>query len=672
MRRKLTRRRFLQVSAMATAGAVMAACGPKMTEEPVEETEEPVVAPETGEAAAPTKFKEAPELAALVSAGDLPPVDERLPLNPYVAQCRESIGKYGGGIRRGFKGVSDRWGPTKHIDRCLVWFDENLRLVPRIIESWSMSDDAKTLTLHLRKGMKWSDGTDFTSEAFRWYYEYQLKNKDLMPAPPGSHSTRDEEGNAVLCEMEFPDDYTVVLKYAHPKPMALYTATRSINGWFTPGHHMKQYHIDLVDDKDALQAAVEEAGFNSWDEYFDDRNWWYMNRERPMVSPWLAENALSEEVFLMKRNPYYFAVDAEGNQLPYLDKISHRLFESPEVFNMWIVNGEIDFQARHVGIANYSLYKENEANGDYQVFLGTTAGHVALQLNLSTKNERLREFFNKREVRIAISHAVNRDEMNELVYDGLLTPRQYSPLSMSPNYYPKLSNAYLEYDPAKANQLLDEAGYTEKNADGFRLWPDGSGEPISFIIEGTAEPGTPGEDAAQLVSQYLADVGIKATYKYFERSLYTEHYEANEIEAAFWGGDRTVLPLVPGAPIFRGTMIDRPWAAGWGLWFNSNGTDPNGEKPPEGHWIWDIWNIWAQIEVEPDEDKRNELFTKILDIWAEELPMIGFLGETPAPIIVKNGFHNYLPGQPIDDTTGDEHLLQTETYFWEDPENHQV
>ena len=222
MRRKLTRRRFLQVSALATAGAVMAACGPKMTEEPVEETEEPVVAPETEKAAAPTKFKEAPDLAALVSAGELPPVDERLPLNPYIAQCRESIGKYGGGIRRGFKGVSDRWGPTKHIDRCLVWFDENLRLVPRIIESWSMSDDAKTLTLHLRKGMKWSDGTDFTSEAFRWYYEYQIKNKDLMPAPPGSHSTRDEEGKAVLCEMEYPDDYTVVHepRAAHGQPVA--------------------------------------------------------------------------------------------------------------------------------------------------------------------------------------------------------------------------------------------------------------------------------------------------------------------------------------------------------------------------------------------------------------------------------------------------------------------
>jgi peptide/nickel transport system substrate-binding protein len=165
-------------------------------------------------------------------------------------------------------------------------------------------------------------------------------------------------------------------------------------------------------------------------------------------------------------------------------------------------------------------------------------------------------------------------------------------------------------------------------------------------------------------------VGIKATYQYLERSLYTEHFSANELQAAWWGGDRTVLPLAPGAPIFRGTMIDRPWCPAWGIWFNSNATDPVSEEPPEGHWIWDIWDIWSQIEVEPDEGVRNTLFEGIMDIWAEELPQIGYLGESPTPIIVKNGFRNYLNGYPLDDTTGDEHLLNTETYFWDDPEAH--
>ena len=191
-------------------------------------------------------------------------------------------------------------------------------------------------------------------------------------------------------------------------------------------------------------------------------------------------------------------------------------------------------------------------------------------------------------------------------------------------------------------------------------------KPGGVIVEGTAEPGSQNEDAVQQVIKYYGDVGVKATYKFFERSLYTEHFQANEIEAAWWGGDRTVLPIV--APwIFIGTMLDRPWGAAWTLWKNSNGTDPNGEEPPQGHWIWDIWDTWDKISVEPDSAKQNALFRQILDIWARELPMVGYLGESPSLIIDKNGVRNYLPGFPMDDTTGDEHLLNTETYYWDDP-----
>lgn len=670
-RRKLTRREFIQLSGLAAAGAVIAACGSPATEAPATEapaTEKPAETKEPEKPEAPaSKYQEAPMLAAMVEAGDIPPVDERLPSNPWVVPMAEMVGNFGGTIRRGFKGVSDRWGPTKHIDRCLTYYSQDLVLQPRLMESWDVSDDATTFTLHLRKGVKWSDGNEFTSANFKWFYEYQAKNEELSPSPPTSHSSRDADGQKVLCDMEFPDDYTVVFKFKHPNPLWIYGTYRSNNGFFTP-EYMAQFHMELVDDKDALNAKVEEAGLASWTELFEDRNWWYLNAERPQLYGWLAKNSLAEELFIMERNPYFFGVDPEGNQLPYLDTITHRLFETTEVFNMWIVNGEIDFQSRHVSISNYTLFKENEANGDYQVFLGKNAGHVAFQLNLSTKNDKLREFFNTRDVRIAMSLAMNRDEVNELIYDGLLTPRQYSPLSISPNYYPKLSNAYIEYNPDKANQMLDDAGYADKDSDGFRMYPDG--ETIEFILEGTSEPGSVGDDQAQLIVKYLNEVGIKTTYKYFERSLYTEHFNANEIEGAIWGGDRTVIPLAPGAPIFRGTMIDRPWADGYGLWFNSNGTDPNGVEPPEGHFIWKIWDIWAKLEKEPDPDKQNQLLEQIMDIWAEELPMIGLLGEQPVPIIVKNGFHNYLDGMPMDDTTGDEHVLNTESYFWENPEEH--
>jgi peptide/nickel transport system substrate-binding protein len=299
--------------------------------------------------------------------------------------------------------------------------------------------------------------------------------------------------------------------------------------------------------------------------------------------------------------------------------------------------------------------------------VGIHANHVAVQLNQAVKNDNLRAFFQNRDVRIALSYALDRERINELVYNGLATPRQYAPLSISPQYYPKLADAYIEFDAAKANQMLDDAGYANKDSDGFRTYADGT--TISFTIEGTEAAGTPVEDSAQQIVQMWADVGVKCAYKYFERSLYTEHYQANEIEAAFWGGDRTVLPLAPEAPIFRGTMIDRPWAAGYGT-FWSDPTNPSAVEPPADHYIWKIWEIWDKITVEADPDKQNELFFQILDIWAEELPMIGVLGEMPQLVIVKNGIHNFLEGFPGDDTTGDEHVYNTETYFWDSPEMH--
>ncbi len=689
-KRKLTRREFLQVSVLATAGVALTACKqptPVPTAAPTTKAPEPTAVPKTEEpkAAEPTKapeptavpakpvakFKEAPMLAKLVEAGSLPPVDERLPMNPYIVDVAESIGKYGGNWRRAFNGVSDRWGPTKLNDRTLAWFDKNLIMKPKLLESWEVSADTKTWTFHLRKGVKFSDGVELTSEHFKWFYENQVLNAELTSTPPQSHASRGPDGKWIVCDMEFPDDYTVVFKFALPKPMLFYEGggTRSINGWLTPGYYMQQWHMGLVDDKAALEAKIKEAGFDSWVPFFNDfKNRFDLNPERPQITPFLLKGSLAEERFVMERNPYYYGVDPEGNQTPYIDTVTHRLFENTEMLNMWVINGEIDYQYRHLSFGNYTLYKENEANGDYRVLLGVSAGHQALQLNLSTKNPQLNAFFNTRDVRIAVSHAINRDEINELVWNGMLKPRQYSPLPMSPSYYPKLSNAYIEYDPDKAKQLLDAAGYDKKGADGIRLFPDGS--PISFIVEGTADTGTPDEDSVQLVCKYLQAVGIKATYKYFERALYSEHYSANEIEAAYWGGDRTVLPLVPGAIIFRGVQPDRPWCPGYGFYYNNN-EDVNGVKPPDGHFIYKIWDIWDnQVSVEPDPAKQVKLFEGILDIWAEELPMIGILGEMPAPTIAKNGFMNVLGGYPNDDTTGDEQFLQSESFFWDNPEKH--
>jgi peptide/nickel transport system substrate-binding protein len=676
--KNITRREFIRLSTVATAGLVASACvsAQPSTEVVEEAAEQPAPAPAEAKeeapvaaeaAAAASKYKEAPMLAALVQAGDLPPVDERLPANPAVFDSLEGVGNYGGTIRRAFKGVSDRWGPTKMQDDSLLWYTPELGIRACLAESWETNDDATEWTFHLREGTKWSDGTPFDSSAFMWWHENVLSHEAFQTNPDIISATNWAVGSPPSwLAMEAPDPYTVKIKFTAPNPLFHFQVMRGHP--FIPGHYMEQFHLDLASDTAVVEAAATEAGFETWDQYFVDRQFWYMNPDRPKVGPWISTNPLSEELFGMERNPYFWQVDSEGNQLPYIDKINHRLFENNEVFDLWITSGEIDFQARHVNTANFTLYKENEAAGDYTVVVGVASGHSAIQFNQTTKNPRLRELFQNRDFRIAMSLAVNREEMNELIWDGLLTPRQYSPLPSSPQYYPKLSEAYIEYDPDRANELLDGLGLTERDSEGFRLWNDGSGEVVSFIVEGTDQTGSTGEDEVQYVVQAYTAVGIKATYRYFERSLYTEHYQSNEIEAAWWGGDRTVLPLA--APIiFIGTQPDRPWNVAWG-YYRTQPENPVVEEPPEGHWIWKIWEIWDQIAVEPDTDRQTELFKQILDIWAEELPMVGYLGESPALIIAKNGFKGYPAGQPMDDVTTDEHLFQTQTYYWDDPEAH--
>jgi peptide/nickel transport system substrate-binding protein len=657
------------LSALTATGIVLTACGSEQLAE-VPDASPPADAPAAAPAAQvaatqPTQFNEAPMLAELVAGGELPPVDQRLPANPTVVPVVAEIGNYGGALRRAFKGVSDRWGPTKVQDSSLIRYDLELNKHPDLIESWEQNEDATEFTLHLRQGLRWSDGVEFDSSAFTWWYENRASNATLTPALPRNYSTGDPY---VLMTLSAPDKYTVTLQFAHPKPLFIDFMSRDQP--FTPGHYMQEFHIDLTSDPEGLEAAVAEAGFETWDQYYlDDRESWFLNPEKPTVGPWRAMNALSEELFIMERNPYFHQVDPEGNQLPYIDHVHHRLFSSDEVFNLWIINGEIDFQNRHVSIANYTLFKESEAAGNFQVLLGTTSGGETLSINHATKNERLAEFFQNRDVRIALNVAVDREAINELVFDGLGVPRQASPHSQSPQYHEGATQAHAFYDPEMANEVLDQAGYSERNSEGFRLWNDGSGEVISFVVEGIDTTGSPSADTLNLVLGYFREVGVQANYKSIERTLYEERWEANEIEAAWWGAGHDITPFLSHSVYYIGELLDRPWAGAWGRWYRDR-DDPNGAAPPDGHFLWEMWEIWAEAVVEPDEATRNSLFAQIMDIWAEEVPVVGIVGELPGPIIAHSDLANLVDGFILQDATRDESLINPAQLFWLNPEEH--
>ena len=364
-----SRRTFLKLAAGSTAAIFAASI-------------EPLKA-----AAQEMTYHEAPMLADLVAAGTLPPVEERLPKNPRVITPYKEVGEYGGTWRRAFKGLSDRWGPTKLQEEMVLEWDAfdpaELKLVPNFISEWTQNDDASEFSFTLRDGIKWSDGVPFTTEDVAFNYEL-IKAQILLQI---DHLYV----NGQLFEQEIIDDRTWKITFVGPNPLLPITLARTSSGGMIggptfahPKHYLEKFWGDLPNaNQDAINKMLEANGMSDWTELWweggvgDGRgvaNFWFRNPELPVINAWRSLNTPLDDPHLMERNPYYHAVDPEGNQLPYIDRVQHSLFEYDETLNLWIAQGLIDMQTRHLSAANFTFYKENEAGGDYRSCCGKLAG----------------------------------------------------------------------------------------------------------------------------------------------------------------------------------------------------------------------------------------------------------------------------------------------------------
>jgi peptide/nickel transport system substrate-binding protein len=674
---RISRRDFLRVSALASAATLAAACveATPAAPSPAAVPAGPAVAPTAQPAAVPPapaapaaapKFGEAPMLAERVAKGELPPAEERLPDNPYVAVGLDGVGNYGGSMRKSFSGQADG-GTISHLNlRGLLNINSEMTLESMGAESWELTPDGKTFTFHLRKGMKWSDGQPMTATDFQFYLEDFLANDELNPSKPQGFANT-IEGKRVLPTLAAPDDFTLVYTFQQPKPLFVYSLVLDIPAH--PKHYFQQFHA-TYQDKATLDKMVKDAGRDNWTQLYGDKNTFQLNIERPNYYPWLPVNPWTDEYVVAERNPYFWEVDEAGNQLPYIDNVTFRVFSSLDVAIMWAVNGEIDCQARHIGeFANYTVYKENEAKGDYATLILDRSKCDGVFMNMTAKNERLRKLINERDFRFAVSYMFNRQEYLDLIYEGFGTFKQYTPPKSSPYYYPKLAEAYLEYDPDKANALMDGLGYTERDSEGYRVYPDGSGDRIviNYMAINTHPIKT-----TELLADYFKGIGIQLTYKVVDRSLSIEAHDANEIDGDYPGWfDYNLVPLAEPRMWVRG-WTTKPWAVAWQAWYDDP-TSPIAEKPPDGHWIWNIWELWDQIQVTADAEEQKQLFFKILDIWYDELPCPCFVGDTPQLVIVKNGLKGIKGGYPYDCcSTIYEYIMDDATWYWDEPAKHTV
>lgn len=593
-----------------------------------------------GVALAQSKYKEAPVVAEQVKAGKLPPVDRRLPSEPLVVPVVERTGQYGGTWRRAFLGPADANNYVRVVYDALVRHSpDGGKIEPKIAAGWESSKDFRQWTIKLRPGARWSDGAPFTADDIVFWYQDVLLNKDLVPSIPSWMKNAD--GTTAIVEKVSPT--AARWTYKQPNTLVLTALANSDGGdrtyaAFLPAHYLRKFHPTYA-KKDDIDKLVAAAGFKTWTELFAARNAPPENPERPTMAAWAPATRVSDQVFTLKLNPYFVGVDPSGNQLPYLDEVRFTFFADIQALNLAAIAGDFDMQERHIQMTNYPVFKENEKTGKYRVITWPTFGgaDAVVMLNQTYKADPdLGRLMATKEFRLALSAAINRDQIRESVFLGLGEARQGVPSPGHP-FYPgdQYARKYTEYKPDEANKLLDQLGLTKRDGDGVRQLPSGK----RVVLELSVVPAFAAwPDVAQLIARDWDKVGVKTVVQLRERALHFRMRDNNELMTEMWNEDTTGFPFTGNAKFDPRNSPILTLGPLYTRWIETKGKD--GVEPPAP--VKRIMAIVDQAQAVGTE-QQAKLAQELFRIWVDNLWEIGTIGRTPmvqGVVVVNSRFRN--------------------------------
>lgn len=599
--------------------------------------------------------------------GPLPPLAERLPAEPLVVAPYTAIGTYGGvinGVSRATESGTSDLLSVRHVN--MVRYTDDLQtIVPNIARAWAWNDDYTELTFHLRAGHRWSDGHPFTAHDVVFWYNDLILNPEIYATTPSRWLFGGEP--AVV---EAVDDTTVVFRFPVPAPGLLNRFATDYGQPFQPRHFLGQFMDRHNPDAAARRAEIGFASETEAVNFFYGPSDWTdiptpLLRDaavverlgvgtRPTLESHIVVSDTAEGRFLVA-NPYFHMVDTQGQQLPYIPEINEVYVPQREVNLLRMMDGQVTWKQQAVFLDDFPVLAENMGRGNYTVALAPALGAMTYYaFNRGHNDPVLRAIFNDPRFSIAMSVAMDRDEINEIVFLGQGMPANALPVE--PVTVGFVTEDHLtrntEYDPARANALLDEMGLT-MGSDGVRRMPDG--RPLVLRLTYASQGGP--VQLHELVRDYWGAVGVRVDLREVSSDEYRATANNNDADILNWKNDGIAAPAFsqdPRAsfPPFGDFFNPGPGIA-WDRWRRSGGAE-GVEPPAEILELWDLAERLTQIPLGTPES--DEIGRRILDIHVDQMIRIGTVGGIPEPYLFHNSLRNV---QPLTSKTYD--------YYWTYP-----
>ncbi len=626
---------------------------------------------------------EPPLLAPLVEEGKLFPVADRIGPEPVVLEGPDGVGNYGGSLVTFIPSEARLMIVANHMSyqHLVRYSPQGEPIVPHLAKSWETSEDKREYTFHLRRGIKWSDGEDWNAQDIMYWFTHEHANPVL------SYHIREimrHQGKSGVIRAL--DDHTITITFEDPHGTFLDKAASSLGRYLlgSPEHYRRQYHPVIGDpekraelkklygissDKFAYRKLIEESAIA------------LMNVDHPRLWPWIPRSMDLNSPYSFSRNPYYFAVDSEGNQLPYIDRLVLQE-KTPNIIGVAAAGGSATFQLEGLDFKLYSLLMSERQNGDYRLlhWFSVDRSDLIIMPNINRRVEEddvstkwKYEYLNKKEFRKALSLAINRQQIIESQFSGLGEPAQVDPGRDSPFHSPELYSSFTEFDPESASVLLDSIGLNERDSEGYRLFPDGTRAQFFIHFNNTLKNVDP--QALQLVADDWNRVGVRTSIRPRSEKLWRTEVRGLQHDFSVGSGFNEFNPLLLPRMLAPGSSSS-DYAYEYSQWYEQGGLfKPAGEltergKPiPLGHPMRKSLMAWEKATLQTTLQDQIAVFKEVTDVAKENVYTISISTPVPRLSVASNQLRN-VPEVAIQSgmyqSPGNTGI---ETFFFENPDS---